>query len=103
MGRRRRSPFADRADPPYGARGRDSLCLSRTTRADLSRSPLFPADRRQTSPAGKPHLTAGSMGTYAEFVIAVVGLGALPLLGLGLPGLFNRLQRREIFHQETVS
>jgi hypothetical protein len=30
---------------------------------------------RQTSPAGKPHLTAGSMGTYAEFVIVVADLG----------------------------
>jgi hypothetical protein len=34
-----------------------------------------PADRRQTSPAGKPPLTAGSTGTYAEFVIAIADLG----------------------------
>jgi len=29
--------------------------------------------------------------------------GALPLLGLGLPDLLNRLQRREILHQKPVS
>ena len=28
--------------------------------------------------------------------------GALPLLGLGLPGLLDRLQRREILHQKPV-
>jgi hypothetical protein len=57
--------------PLYGSRGRDSLNRLRATGSDLSRSPSFPADRRQTSLAGKPPLTAGSMGTYAEFVIAV--------------------------------
>ena len=34
-----------------------------------------PAARRQTSPAGKPPLTAGSTGIYAEFVIAIADLG----------------------------
>jgi len=70
MGRQHRSPSSEPAGSPYDARGRDSSCLSRATESNLSRSPSFPAARRQTSPAGKPHLTAGSTGTYAEFVIA---------------------------------
>ena len=48
---------ADRADPPYGARARDSLCQSPATGSDLSRSQfvsgragrIFPA--QETAPS----------------------------------------------------
>ena len=55
------TPYASRPQPEQIYRDRNS----------------FPADRRQTSSAGKPPLTAGSTGTYAEFVIAIADGGFL--------------------------
>jgi hypothetical protein len=53
------TPYAHRAQPDRIYRDRNS----------------FSAERCQTSAAGKPPLTAGSTGTYAEFVIATADLG----------------------------
>jgi hypothetical protein len=44
LARRRRSPLADRGDPPYDARDRDSLNQSHATGSDFSRLPPVRAE-----------------------------------------------------------
>jgi hypothetical protein len=51
MGRTRRPHPANRVDPPYDARERDSLNQSRATGADLSRSQLAPGGAGRIFPA----------------------------------------------------
>ena len=63
------TPYACRAQPDQIYRDRNS----------------FPAERRQISPARKPPLTAGSTGTYAEFVIAIADLGHCRYSALACP------------------
>jgi hypothetical protein len=54
----RRSPCSEPPHPPYGARGRDSLCLSPATRSDFSRLQFAPGRTpsnirgRKTAPYG---------------------------------------------------
>jgi hypothetical protein len=73
-GRQRRSHPANRAAPRMmRADGTPHTRRTQPKQIYRDRNP-FPADRRRTSPAGKPPLMAGSMGTYAEFVIAVADL-----------------------------
>jgi hypothetical protein len=102
MGQARRPHPANRADPLYDARGRDSLNQSRATEPDLSRSQFVSGRTRQISP---PHETApyGRIDGYLRRICnRDCRPESLPLLGLGLSGLLNRLQRREILHQEPV-
>jgi hypothetical protein len=60
---------ADRADPPYGARERDSLCQSPATGSDLSRSQFVSGRRGRIFSARKRPLPSQPMGTWQKFVI----------------------------------
>jgi hypothetical protein len=66
--------FSGPGRPPLWSARAGLLDPVARNRIRFSRSPSFPVDRCRTSPAGKLPLTAGSTGTYAEFVIAIAGL-----------------------------
>jgi hypothetical protein len=101
-GPRRRSPCSEPPHPLYGARGRDSLCQSRATGSDLSRS-HFVSSRSSSNIPGRKTAPYGWIDGYLRRICnRGCRPGSLPLLGLGLPGLLNRLQRREILHQKPV-
>jgi hypothetical protein len=103
MGMLRRSPCVEPGDPPYDARGRDSLCQSRTTGSDLSRSQFAPG----RTPSNIPGRKTAPYGWIDGYLRRICNRGrqpgALPLFGLGLPDLLDWLQCREILHQEPVS
>jgi hypothetical protein len=74
-GWRRRSPRSGPGGPPLMERAGETPYACRPQPDQIFRDcNSLPAERRQTSAAGKPPLMAGSMGTYAEFVIAVADL-----------------------------
>src|SRR5688500_7058628 len=79
---------ANRRDPlMMRAGGTPHVCHAQPDQIYRDRNSL-PADRPQTSPAGKPPFTAGSTGTYAEFVIAIADLGHCRCLTLVCPACF---------------
>jgi hypothetical protein len=59
---------ADRVDPPYDARGRDSLNLPRAIRPDLSRS-QFVFGRTLSNIAGQEAAKAGPTATQTSKVL----------------------------------
>jgi hypothetical protein len=65
-GRRHRSPCSEPRRPPYGARGRDSLCQSRATRSDLSRSQFVPSRTGRIFPAQETAPSFSTDGYLAE-------------------------------------
>jgi hypothetical protein len=81
------TPYAHRAQPDQIYRDRSS----------------FPADRRQISSPTKTAPYGWIDGYLRRICNRDCRPGSLPLLGLGLPDLINRLQRREILHQDPVS
>jgi hypothetical protein len=102
-GRRRRSPRSGPGRPPCGARGRDSLILSRATGSNLSRS-HFISSRSSSNIPGRKTAPYGWIDGYLRRICnRGCRPGALSLLGLGLPGLLGRLQRRETFHQKPTA
>jgi hypothetical protein len=98
--------------PPVRIARWDSSYPARATGSDLSRS-QFVSGRSPSNIPGRKTAPYGWIDRYLRRICnRDCRPGALPLLGLGLsglsglsglPGLLNRLQRREIFHQEPVS
>jgi hypothetical protein len=75
----------------------------RFTETDLSRSQVV-SGRTPSNIAGQETAPYGWIDGYLRRICnRDCRPGALPLLGLGPLGLLNRLQRREILHQEPVS
>jgi hypothetical protein len=66
MGWQHRSRPADRGDPPYDARGRDSLNQSPTTGSDFPRSQFAPSRADRIFPAQKTAPSFSNDGYLAE-------------------------------------
>jgi hypothetical protein len=73
MGRQHRSPSSEPAGSPYDARAGLLMSVTRNRIRFFEIAFVSSRSRQISSPTKRP-LTAGSTGTYAEFVIAIANL-----------------------------